>query len=208
MYCRVRKARTRRAPGPAPRFTLKGSGEVIAVPMSSSPVEAYVSLGSNLGDREGWLRAAASSLARLPATRLTRISSLYETRPWGLTDQPDFLNAAACLLTSLEPLQLLRQAQAVEAQLGRLRTVRWGPRTVDIDLLVYDDLRMATPELTLPHPRMLERAFVLVPLAEIAPELRVDGRTVREHLARLGDVAADVRRVGTFPMPPLEQPPG
>lgn len=171
-------------------------------------MEAYVSLGSNLGDREGWLRAAAGCLARLPATRLTRISSLYETRPWGFTDQPDFLNAAACLLTSLDPLQLLRHTQAVEAELGRLRTVRWGPRTVDIDLLVYDDLPMATPELTLPHPRMLERAFVLVPLAEIAPELRVNGRTVREHLARLGDVAADVRRVGTFPMPAPEQPPG
>lgn len=163
---------------------------------------AYVSLGSNQGDREGWLRAAASALARLPSTRLTRISSLYETRPWGLVDQPDFLNLAACLLTSLEPLELLRQTQAIEAQLGRVRTVRWGPRTVDIDLLVYDQLQMATPELTLPHPRMLERAFVLVPLSEIAPDLEVGGRSVREHLARLGDVSADVRKVADFPLPP------
>ena len=124
-----------------------------------------------------------------------RLSSLYETRPWGLEDQPHFYNQVAELSTQLAPLQLLHRALAIEARLGRQRTVRWGPRTVDIDLLLYDDLQMQGPELTLPHPRMWERAFVLVPLAELAPELRVAGRTIAEHLAALGDTSRDVRKV-------------
>lgn len=138
---------------------------------------------------------AVRELARLPATRVVRLSSLYETRPWGLANQPDFYNQVAELSTQLAPLELLRHALAIEARLGRQRAVRWGPRTVDIDLLLYDDLQVQTPELTLPHPRMLQRAFVLVPLAELAPQLRVAGRTIAEHLAALGETSRDVRKL-------------
>ena len=159
----------------------------------------FVALGSNLGDRAALLACAVRELGRLPETRIVRLSSLYETRPWGLENQPDFYNQVVELRTQLGPRELLHEALAIEARLGRRRTVRWGPRTADIDLLVYDDLQMDTPELTLPHPRMLERAFVLVPLAEIAPQLRVAGRTIAEHLAALGDTSRDVRKVADPP---------
>ena len=162
----------------------------------------FVGLGSNLGDRAAYLRRAVEALEGLPRTSVVRVSSVYETRPWGLVDQPDFLNQVAELRTSLGPVELLRSALAIEDRLGRQRTVRWGPRTVDIDLLLYDDLVMDTPELTLPHPRMLQRAFVLVPLAELEPQLQVAGRTVADHLHALGDWRRDVRRVGGAACPP------
>ncbi|MEW6045512.1 MAG: 2-amino-4-hydroxy-6-hydroxymethyldihydropteridine diphosphokinase, partial [Bacillota bacterium] len=119
--------------------------------------------------------------------------------PWGLEDQPWFYNLVAELSTSLPPHELLRHVLSVEASLGRQRTVRWGPRTVDIDVLLYDSLALDTPELTVPHPRILRRAFVLVPLAELAPEFVVGGRTVREHLRALGDVSGEVRLLGPLP---------
>lgn len=176
--------------------------------MQTPPVEVYLSLGSNLGDRAGWLRQAVEALAALDRTRVEQISHLYETRPWGLVDQPDFYNLALRLTTTRSAIDLLRSTQAIETRLGRVRTVRWGPRTVDIDLLVYDGLALDTPELTLPHPRLLERAFVLVPLAEIAPDLLIRGRPVREHLARLGDVSDSVRRIGPLPLAPGLARPG
>jgi len=161
-----------------------------------SSVVAYLSLGSNLGDRAAMLRRAVDAVAALPGTSVERLSDVYETRPWGPVPQPDFLNLAAAISTTLGPEELLRGLQAIEAALGRVRTVRWGPRTIDVDILLYGDIHMATPELTLPHPRMLERAFVLVPLAEIAPDLRVAGRSVVQHLRALGDVSGQVRRLG------------
>lgn len=176
--------------------------------MQTPPVEVYLGLGSNLGDRAAWLRRAVEALTALGESKVERISHLYETRPWGLIHQPDFYNLALRLTTTLSAVELLRRTQAIERRLGRVRTVRWGPRTVDIDLLVYDDLTVETPELTLPHPRMLERAFVLVPLAEIAPDLVIQGRPVREHLARLGDVSGRVRRVGPLALTPGAPPPG
>jgi 2-amino-4-hydroxy-6-hydroxymethyldihydropteridine diphosphokinase len=141
---------------------------------------AYLSLGANLGDRAGNLAAA---LARLEAAgvRVERVSSLYETAPVGGPPQPPYLNLVARVETSLPPRELLRLCLAVEAELGRVRTVHWGPRTVDIDLLLYEGATSDDLELTLPHPRMAERQFVLVPLAEIAPDLRLpDGRTAAE----------------------------
>lgn len=164
--------------------------------VTTSPVRVYLGLGSNLGDRAAYLRQAVDALGRLPGTRVLRLSSLYETRPWGLAEQPHYYNLVVELETSLAADELLRQALAIEAALGRVRTVRFGPRTIDIDVLLYGDQTFDTPELTVPHPRMLQRAFVLVPLAELAPDLVVAGHTVQEHLQALGDVSADVRLVG------------
>jgi len=139
--------------------------------------QAWVGLGSNLGDSRQILQTALQALAEIPDTRLESVSSLYRTRPWGVTDQPDFLNAVAALQTDLSPIQLLRQLLTIERHQGRQRTGnRWGPRSLDLDLLLYDQLIQTGDELTLPHPRLHERAFVLVPLAELAPELIVPGR--------------------------------
>lgn len=128
---------------------------------------AYVGLGSNLGDRFGYLTAAVMRLHALGGVRVTRCSSVYETAPVGLKEQPPFLNMVIEIETSLPPRALLDAMLGVERSLGRVRTVRWGPRTIDLDLLLYGDVRMRTERLELPHPRMAERAFVLVPLLEL-----------------------------------------
>ena len=143
----------------------------------------YLSLGSNLGDRAAYLRRAVEMLARLPETRVTACSTPIETPPWGNTDQPAFLNMAVALETALTPEELLARVQGIETALGRQRTEHWGPRTLDIDLLVFEGETRDTPTLRLPHPHLTERRFVLEPLAEIAPELRVHGKIVREWLA-------------------------
>jgi 2-amino-4-hydroxy-6-hydroxymethyldihydropteridine diphosphokinase len=138
---------------------------------------AYVGLGSNLGDREATLGAALSRLAAAPGVALTAVSSFRETEPVDVEDQPRFVNAAAALETELEPRALLEQLLAIERELGRTRTgVRFGPRTIDLDLLLYSDLRVDEPGLTIPHPRLHERSFVLEPLAELDPTLVVPGR--------------------------------
>lgn len=131
---------------------------------------AYLSLGSNLGDRPGYLAGAVRGL-EAAHTHVLRVSSVYETAPWGKTDQPAFLNMAVAIETILSPHELLRHILSVEQSLGRVRMERWGPRTVDIDLLLFGQERLASPDLEVPHPRMAERAFVLVPLLEIAPHL-------------------------------------
>ncbi len=128
---------------------------------------AYLSLGANIGDPEAQLVSAVRRLASGPGTRLVAVSGLYRTAPQGLTDQPDFLNCAACVETELDPYGLLALTQSIESALGRVRTVRWGPRTIDIDILLHGDARLDDPRLTLPHPRMHERAFVLAPLLEV-----------------------------------------
>jgi 2-amino-4-hydroxy-6-hydroxymethyldihydropteridine diphosphokinase len=129
----------------------------------------YLSLGSNLGDRAAHLRAALRALENVVTIQKT--SSLYATDPVGVTDQPEFLNLAVEAETVLEPFQLLTAIKHVERHVGRQPTFRWGPRVVDIDILLYGDRVLETPELTIPHPQMSNRAFVLVPLAEIAPGL-------------------------------------
>ena len=142
---------------------------------------AYVGLGSNLGDREATIRAA---LAALPG--VVAVSTLRETDPVGVTDQPAFLNGAAALETELSPQELLEALLAVERELGRERRERWGPRTIDLDLLLYGGESVDEPGLTVPHPSLHERRFVLEPLAELDPELVVPGRgRVRDLLAEL-----------------------
>ncbi len=149
--------------------------------------DALVALGGNVGDVRDTLDRAVAMLCDGSDMRLRARSSDYRTPPWGVEDQPPFVNLAIAVDTSLTPHALLARAQAVEHALGRERTKerRWGPRPVDIDLIAYDDLALETPDLTLPHPRLFERAFVLVPLAEIAPERVIAGIKVRDALARI-----------------------
>lgn len=136
-------------------------------------MRAWVGLGSNLDDPEKQIRDAIRALAELSHSGVGSVSSLYRSDPVGLTDQPAFCNAVAAVDTALAPLALLRALQAIETAAGRRRTIRWGPRVLDLDLLLHGDRVSTTPELTLPHPRMHERAFVLVPLAELAPDLEI-----------------------------------
>jgi len=131
----------------------------------------YLSLGTNLGDREKNLRTAVDRLESDGTVRITAVSSIYETEPVGYTEQPLFLNLAAAGETALTPQALLAAAKNVERTLGRISTFRWGPRLIDIDILLYEAEQIATAELTLPHPRLAERSFVVIPLAEIAPDL-------------------------------------
>jgi 2-amino-4-hydroxy-6-hydroxymethyldihydropteridine diphosphokinase len=149
--------------------------------------DALVALGGNVGDVRDTLDRAVAMLCDASDMRLRARSSDYRTPPWGVEDQPPFVNLAIAVDTSLTPHALLARAQAVEHALGRERTKerRWGPRPVDIDLIAYDDLALDTPDLTLPHPRLFDRAFVLVPLAEIAPERVIAGIKVRDALARV-----------------------
>ena len=136
---------------------------------------SYLSLGSNMGGRFEMLRQAVAQLVEHPAVTVTRISSLYETDPVGYTDQEPFLNMVVQIETELTALALLDVCQTIEQNLNRKRLVRWGPRTIDLDILLYNQDRIETDRLTVPHPRMNERAFVLVPLLEIDPGLEVAG---------------------------------
>ena len=141
---------------------------------------ARIGIGSNVGDAPANVRRACTELASLGA--VTACSALYRTRAWGVTEQADFINAAALLETALGPHDLLRELKRLEAEIGRIVTYRWGPRVIDLDILAYDAIVIDEPELTIPHPRLTERAFALVPLAEIDP-------TFAPLLARLDDAA-------------------
>ena len=147
-----------------------------------------------MGDRVAAIESACETLRHMDGIQLEQVSSLYETRPVGKTDQRDFINAAAQIATTLSARGLLESCLAIEASLGRMRNGRWGPRVIDIDLLVYNDTRIEEPGLAVPHPRLHERAFVLVPLAQIAPNVVPPGfaESVLEMAARLPD-RSDVR---------------
>ena len=149
--------------------------------------EAFIALGGNLGDVRTTFEQAIARLCDGTAVRLLARSSDYSTPPWGVTDQPPFINAAIAVSTSLSPHELLARAKATEHALGRdpARERHWGPRLIDLDILAYDDVELRDPDLALPHPYMFERAFVLVPLAEIAPDRVIAGIRVREALARI-----------------------
>ena len=149
-------------------------------------VTACIALGSNLEDPREQVRRGFEALATLPQSRLLARSRLYRTSPWGITEQPDFINAAARLETSLTPRALLDALRTIESRAGRVRGVRNGPRILDLDLLLYGDRIVAEPGLVVPHPRLHERAFVLLPLADVAPELEVPGHgRIRDLLARV-----------------------
>ena len=149
--------------------------------------EALLALGGNVGDVRATLDRAIAAFCDGEQVRLVARSADYRTPPWGLEDQPAFVNLCLAVETGLTPHALLARAQAVERTFGRERAKerRWGPRTVDIDLIAYDDLALDEPDIKLPHPRLFERAFVLVPLAEIAPEKMIAGIRVRDALARV-----------------------
>lgn len=148
---------------------------------------AYVGLGANLGDARAALESAFAALAALPGTELLRRSSLWRSAPVD-SSGPDYLNAVAELRTTLAPLELLHQLQAIELAHGRERPYRNAPRTLDLDLLLYGEHVLATPELTLPHPRVHQRAFALAPLAELAPQLNIPGHgSAASLLARVAD---------------------
>jgi 2-amino-4-hydroxy-6-hydroxymethyldihydropteridine diphosphokinase len=147
----------------------------IIVEFTMKPHRVYIGLGSNLGEPDRQVRHACAEIASLPGTQLCRCSSLYRTAPIGYADQPDFVNAVAEIRTTLAPLALLEALRAIEAGHGRIREFRNGPRTLDLDVLIYGDLRMASDELILPHPRAHQRAFVLLPLLEIAPNCVIPG---------------------------------
>ena len=149
--------------------------------------DALLALGGNVGDVRTTLDIAVDLLCDDVDTELTARSSHYLTPPWGVTDQPPFVNMCLLVETDLSPRALLEHMQAVEKKLGRDRKseIRWGPRRIDIDLLAYDEVKLDERELTLPHPRMMERAFVLVPLAEIVPDRVFNGTAVRDALQRV-----------------------
>ena len=151
---------------------------------------AYISIGSNLGDREGNCRRSLSMIGAM-GIKVRAVSRAYETRPWGMTDQPDFINMAAELETDMPPEVLHAKLHEIEDMMGRVRKEKWGPRNIDLDLLLYDDVVINTPGFTIPHPSILEREFVLAPLAEIAPDvlhpvLKKTARELLENLKRAG----------------------
>jgi 2-amino-4-hydroxy-6-hydroxymethyldihydropteridine diphosphokinase len=171
--------------------------------MNQSPAEALLALGGNLGDVRATFERAITTLCADGAVRLVARSSDFRTPPWGVTDQPAFINAAIIVATSLEPHALLTRVQNVERALGRDRTKerRWGPRPIDIDILAYDDVVLREPDLTLPHPHLFERAFVLLPLAEIAADRVIAGRRVGDALA-----GADITGIDKLPPRQTEAP--
>jgi 2-amino-4-hydroxy-6-hydroxymethyldihydropteridine diphosphokinase len=158
---------------------------------------AFLAFGSNLGDSRALVARAIAMLTQTPDISLLARSSDYRTAPWGVTDQPAFINACAVVDTTLDPHALLGRAHAVERALGRdrARETRWGPRTADIDIIAIDGVTLNAPDLTLPHPRLFERAFVLKPLAEIAGDLVIAGRSIR-------DAAAQIDATGIERLPP------
>ena len=173
--------------------TLSASARAaLGEPRPDARANVALALGGNVGDKAGTLRRALRALGGEPGIELTAVSRLYRTAPWGKTDQDWFVNACALARTDLAPEALLDRVKALEVELGRKPGERWGPRVIDIDIIAYDDVVLTSGRLTLPHPELFNRAFVLVPLAEIAPERLIAGRRVGEAAASLRAEASDV----------------
>lgn len=166
---------------------ISGKPEVGETAKVRAVTQALIAFGGNVGDARATIHSAIATFCDGRDVTLLKRSSDYETPPWGVQDQPSFINATILIGTALPPRELLARGQMVERLYGRDRSreTRWGPRTLDIDLIDYDGQTFDEPDLTLPHPRALERAFVLAPLGEIVPDRNIGGTTVREALARL-----------------------
>ena len=154
---------------------------------------AYIGLGGNLGDVAQNMRDAIHLLSKSDEIDFVSVSSVYKTPPWGITDQDWFLNACVGVSTTLNPKQLLETCQSIEKELKRERHIRWGPRTIDLDILVFGNLEIKEDGLEIPHPRTCERAFVLKPLADIAPEIILDGKQVSQWLEEIDH--SEIQRV-------------
>lgn len=150
---------------------------------------AYLSLGSNIGDKKKYLYDAIKLLDGYKGIRIVKLSSLYETSPWGYTEQDLFMNLVVLIETSLSPVELLDCCQFIEQELGRVRLIKWGPRVIDVDILLFEDQTINTERLTIPHPFMTERDFVMIPLCEIAKDLKIDGITVETIIQKFDQKA-------------------
>ena len=149
--------------------------------------DVYLSLGSNLGDREENLNEAIKGVSLIPQVEISSISKIYETKPVGYLQQNNFLNIAVAIKAALEPLFLLEELHKIENSLKRTRDIHWGPRTIDIDILLYGDEKIDTPHLTVPHPRMFERAFVLIPLKDVYQGECINGTSINELIIQCND---------------------
>ena len=152
---------------------------------------AYLGLGTNMGDRLDYLNKTCDLLSQNENIISLKKSNLYETKAWGYTEQADFLNMCVEIETNLAPYDLLSLCQEIENKLDRVRVIRWGPRTIDIDVLFYNDVVSTEEKLLIPHPRIKERAFVLVPLMDLNKELSIEGKTIEYHLSNLTDDEKD-----------------
>lgn len=157
----------------------------------SLPFDATLGLGSNIGDRVGNIEEAIGRLTADGAIKLVARSRFYRTAPWGVTDQDWFVNACIAIKTDVSARELLARCQAVENGMARVRIQRWGPRNIDVDILTFRDQKIDEPDLVVPHPRIAERAFVLVPLKDVAPDLKIAGASLDEMVSRLD--ASDVQ---------------
>ena len=150
---------------------------------------AYLSLGSNIGDKKKYLYDAIKLLDGYKGIHIVKLSSLYETSPWGYTEQDLFMNLVVLIETSLSPVELLDCCQFIEQELGRVRLIKWGLRVIDVDILLFEDETINTERLTIPHPFMTERDFVMIPLCEIAKDLKIDGITVETIIQKFDQKA-------------------
>ena len=148
-------------------------------------VKAFLSLGSNMGDRVEYLSKAIDKIAQIQGCNILNKSRVYETEPWGYENQEAFLNLCISIETSLSPYELLESLQTIELELDRVRKIHWGPRTIDIDILLFDDIICEDDKLTIPHPRMSERAFVLIPLYDIEKNLIIDGIKLEDLINKI-----------------------
>ncbi|MTV48511.1 2-amino-4-hydroxy-6-hydroxymethyldihydropteridine diphosphokinase [Heliobacillus mobilis] len=189
VYGRFSKVQGIRVRVQKPKAPVPGIFRSMTVEMfRPAPTPCFIGLGSNMGNKADHLTQALRMLAQVPGLAVVEHSSWYLSKPVGFTDQDDFMNGVARVLSWLTPQELLRVLLETEKELGRERTLRWGPRTIDLDLLLYGDQVVRRDDLIVPHERMYERAFVLLPLAEIAPDyVHLDGMTTRQHVSRLND---------------------